>query len=121
MVHRFAWDCGLILRDNTPLFLSQKKVLIFMQAIEALLRRYSPRALKEPAPDDAALALIFQSATRAPDHGRLRPWRFIVIKSEARAQFGELLADHLRSTITKRLDQVPSTRAGGSVLLDPLN
>ena len=67
-----------------------------MQAIEALLRRYSPRALKEPAPDDAALALILESATRAPDHGRLRPWRFIVIKSEARAQFGELLADHLR-------------------------
>jgi nitroreductase len=69
-----------------------------MQAIEALLRRYSARALKEPAPDDAALELILKSATRAPDHGRLRPWRFIVIKSEDRAQFGELLADHLRRT-----------------------
>jgi nitroreductase len=69
-----------------------------MQAIEALLGRHSARALKEPAPDDAALALILESATRAPDHGRLRPWRFIVIKSEARAQFGELLADHLRRT-----------------------
>ena len=69
-----------------------------MQAIEALLRRYSARALKEPAPDDAALGLILESATRAPDHGRLRPWRFIVIKSEDRAQFGELLADHLRRT-----------------------
>jgi nitroreductase len=72
--------------------------LIFMQAIEALLRRYSARALKEPAPDDAALELIVKSATRAPDHGRLRPWRFIVIKSEDRARFGELLADHLRRT-----------------------
>jgi len=70
----------------------------FMQAIEALLRRYSPRALKEPAPDDAALGLIFESATRAPDHGRLRPWRFIVIRSEDRARFGGLLADHLRRT-----------------------
>jgi nitroreductase len=69
-----------------------------MQAIEALLRRYSARALKEPAPDDAALELIFESATRAADHGRLRPWRFIVIKSEDRAQFGALLADHLRRT-----------------------
>lgn len=67
-----------------------------MQAIEALLRRYSARALTEPAPDDAALGLIIESATRAPDHGRLRPWRFIVIGSEERAQFGELLADHLR-------------------------
>ncbi len=67
-----------------------------MQAIEALLRRYSARALQEPAPDDAALSLIFQSAIRAPDHGRLRPWRFIVVKGEDRMRFGELLADHLR-------------------------
>jgi nitroreductase len=69
-----------------------------MQAIDALLRRYSARALQEPAPDDAALGLIFQTATRAADHGRLRPWRFIVIGSEERARFGELLADHLRRT-----------------------
>jgi nitroreductase len=67
-----------------------------MQAIEALLLRHSARTLKEPAPDDGALGLIFESATRAPDHGRLRPWRFIVIRSEGRAQFGELLAGHLR-------------------------
>jgi nitroreductase len=88
----------MILRDNTRAFLSQKKVTSSMQAIEALLRRYSARALQEPAPDDAALGLIFESATRAPDHGRLRPWRFIVIRSEDRARFGELLADHLRRT-----------------------
>jgi nitroreductase len=69
-----------------------------MQAIEALLRRYSARSLSEPAPDDATLGLIWQSATRAPDHGRLRPWRFIVIRSEGRRAFGELLADHLRRT-----------------------
>jgi nitroreductase len=69
-----------------------------MQAIEALLRRHSARALKEPAPDDAALGLILESATRAPDHGRLRPWRFIVIQGENRARFGELLAEHLRRT-----------------------
>ncbi len=67
-----------------------------MQMIEALQRRYSARVLQEPAPDDAALSLMFQSAIRAPDHGRLRPWRFIVIKSEDRARFGDLLADYLR-------------------------
>jgi nitroreductase len=67
-----------------------------MQAIEALLTRHSARALTDPAPDDGALALILESATRAPDHGRLRPWRFIVIRSEARAKFGNLLAEQLR-------------------------
>src|SRR5258708_20048800 len=69
-----------------------------MQAIEALLRRYSARSLTEPAPDEATLGLILESATRAPDHGRLRPWRFIVIRSEDRPAFGELLADHMRRT-----------------------
>lgn len=67
-----------------------------MQSIEALLRRYSARDLAEPAPDEAALGLILEAATRAPDHGRLRPWRFIVIGPEERAGFGELLASHLR-------------------------
>jgi nitroreductase len=67
-----------------------------MQAIDALLTRRSARALIDPAPDEAALALMFACATRAPDHGRLRPWRFVVVRSEARGRFGDLLADHLR-------------------------
>jgi nitroreductase len=69
-----------------------------MQAIEALLTRRSARALGDPAPDEAALELIFASAVRAPDHGRLRPWRFVVVRGAARARFGELLAEHLRRT-----------------------
>jgi nitroreductase len=67
-----------------------------MQAIDALFTRRSARALTEPAPDAAALELILASAARAPDHGRLRPWRFVVIRGAARTRFGELLADHLR-------------------------
>jgi nitroreductase len=67
-----------------------------MQAIEALLTRRSARALTSPAPDAGALALIFESAARAPDHGRLRPWRFIVIEGGGLDRFGELLAQHLR-------------------------
>lgn len=69
-----------------------------MQAIDLLLARRSARALSEPAPDAAALELIFSSAARAPDHGRLRPWRFVVIRGAARAHFGELLAGHLQRT-----------------------
>lgn len=69
-----------------------------MQAIDALTTRYSAKALLEPAPDAAALQLIFASAVRAPDHGRLRPWRFIVVRGAARERFGELLAQHLQRT-----------------------
>jgi nitroreductase len=67
-----------------------------MQAIEALLDRRSAKSLTAPAPDESALDLIFSSASAAPDHGRLRPWRFIVIQGDGRERFGDLLADHLR-------------------------
>jgi len=69
-----------------------------MQAIDALVTRRSATILTEPAPDAGALQLIFASAVRAPDHGRLRPWRFVVIHAAARARFGELLAAHLART-----------------------
>lgn len=81
------------------------EVTSLMQAIEALLLRHSARSLKEPAPDDGALALILESATRAPDHGRLRPWRFIVIRSESRARLGELFAEHARRTRESPTDE----------------
>jgi nitroreductase len=68
----------------------------FMETIDTLLRRYSGRTLREPAPDEAALQLMLESAVRAPDHGRLRPWAFIVIEGEGRSRFGELLADCAR-------------------------
>jgi nitroreductase len=69
-----------------------------MQAIDALVTRRSATTLTEPAPDAGALELIFASAVRAPDHGRLRPWRFVVVRGAARARFGELLAGHLART-----------------------
>lgn len=69
-----------------------------MQAIEALVARRSATALTEPAPDAGALELMFASAVRAPDHGRLRPWRFVLVRGAARARFGELLAGHLART-----------------------
>jgi nitroreductase len=69
-----------------------------MQAIDLLLSRRSARSLSEPAPDDAALDLILSSAVRAPDHGRLRPWRFVLVRGAARGRFGDLLADYLRRT-----------------------
>ena len=69
-----------------------------MQAIDLLLQRQSARTLSEPAPSAAALELMFASAARAPDHGKLRPWRFVVIDSQARGAFGDLLAAYLRRT-----------------------
>jgi len=52
--------------------------------------------LAEPGPDDSQLADILRCGLSAPDHGRLRPWRFIVIRGEARKAFSNMLLDAAR-------------------------
>ncbi len=61
-----------------------------MNALEALHGRTSAPRLTEPAPSAGALENIFRSAFRAADHGLLRPWRFLVIRNEARERLGQL-------------------------------
>jgi nitroreductase len=64
--------------------------------IEALLSRRSCALLREPAPEGATLDIILDAGLRAPDHGRLRPWRFVLIRGAARKDFAELLVEALR-------------------------
>jgi nitroreductase len=68
-----------------------------LDAIEALTTRASPTGLVAPAPDGDALQHMLRAAVRAPDHGRLRPWRFIIIEGAAREALGGVLADALRT------------------------
>jgi nitroreductase len=67
-----------------------------MEAIEALTSRRSPAQFTEPAPDEAALEAILRAAMRAPDHGKLKPWRFFVLRGDARKRFGDLMAEAMR-------------------------
>jgi nitroreductase len=55
-------------------------------------RSVSANALAEPGPDGAMLQEMLTIAARVPDHKKLAPWRFIVLRGEARAAFGERLA-----------------------------
>jgi nitroreductase len=59
---------------------------------DILLSRNSANSLGEPGPGDADLKTIFAAAMRAPDHGKLRPWRFSVILGDARRKLSELFA-----------------------------
>jgi nitroreductase len=68
-----------------------------MDAVKLLLERASAVKLQEPGPTQEELDTILRSALRAPDHGRLRPWHFIVISSEGRTRFGMLLAESLKA------------------------
>ena len=67
-----------------------------MDALELLVGRESAMKLASPGPDQEALEKMFESALLAPDHGRLRPWRFVVVPEEKRERFGDLMADCLR-------------------------
>jgi len=55
-----------------------------------LLTRISSKPVRAPAPSDAQLAHILQTAMSAPDHGKRQPWRFCLIRDAAVARLGEL-------------------------------
>lgn len=55
------------------------------------------RDMVGPGPDAAQLADILAIASRVPDHGKLAPWRFVVIAPEQRAAFAELLVGAYRA------------------------
>lgn len=60
-----------------------------------LLTRRSVGAgfLKEPGPDAGQLEQMLTIATRVPDHGKITPWRLVVIEGDDRIKAGEKLAE----------------------------
>jgi nitroreductase len=60
-----------------------------MASLLATRRSGKAREMLDPGPDAAQLQAILAAAARVPDHGKLNPWRFVVI--EDRAAFGDAL------------------------------
>lgn len=56
--------------------------------IELIKNRVSCPKLTSPGPNQQELDEIFACALRAPDHARLKPWRFYVVEGEARQKLG---------------------------------
>ena len=61
--------------------------------LDFLARRRSASAatLRAPAPDKAQLRDLLRLAVRVPDHGKLNPWRFIVLEGDGKARFADAL------------------------------
>jgi len=55
-------------------------------------RSVAPHLLGPPGPTAEELNLLLTIAVRVPDHGRLTPWRFIVLEGDARHRIGEAIA-----------------------------
>lgn len=64
--------------------------------LDAILHRRSASGLRAPGPTREQLELLLRAATTVPDHGMLQPYRFVVVEGEARARFGDAIADAAR-------------------------
>jgi nitroreductase len=67
-----------------------------MDLLTAIDTRTSSGRLAEPGPTAEHLARILDAAARAPDHGRMRPWRLVVLDEAAKPRFAAAAAEAKR-------------------------
>ena len=62
------------------------------QALDFLRARRSvpPKTMTGPAPTPSELAPLLEAALRVPDHGKLEPWRLVVIEKGAMGRLADL-------------------------------
>ena len=72
-----------------PLFGEPLPIAPAPEVLDYLARRRSAsaQALRAPAPEPDVLTRLLETAARVPDHGKLSPWRFIVLEGADRAVF----------------------------------
>ena len=66
-----------------------------MDMLQGLQSRVSMPLLVAPAPNSEQLENIWQAALRAPDHGNLKPYRFILVEGEQQTALGELFLQRM--------------------------
>lgn len=78
--------------DTAPVLVSSSEVTDFL-----LRRRSHPvRTLRAPAPDRSALEPILRAGLRVPDHGKIEPWRLLVLSRPALARIAMLAEAYAR-------------------------
>lgn len=83
------------LSQRAAINIQLEESVVSMDALTLLNNRNSAPKLSQPGPDRDTLHKILGAALRAPDHGRLHPWRFLIIEGKARYRLGELFASAL--------------------------
>jgi nitroreductase len=78
--------------------------------LDLILSRRSAAALTEPGPSAEQLERVLLAAGAVPDHGLLRPFRFVVAEGEGRARFGDALAvaaaEHMPGMPALKLEKI---------------
>lgn len=70
----------------------QASAFSFADALITSRQNISPRRLVEPGPNASQLDQIFRGAASAPDHGLIKPWRFVTVPLDKRALLAEVFA-----------------------------
>ena len=86
-------------------------VAAVLRALLDSRRNTSPKWLDAPGPDAEELGRFFAADASAPNHGRLTPWRFVIVPSDKRP----LLANAFASALGGRdpsatLEQIEAAR-----------
>ena len=66
-------------------------------ALLATRRSGKPRDMVAPGPDAGQLAAMLEIAARTPDHGKLAPWRFVIVPDDRRARLAEVIVAAYRA------------------------
>ncbi len=90
-------------------------------ALDFLLTRRSrpAKTLDKTAPDDAAIATLLTAAARTPDHGKLEPFRFIVIRADAQDRLHDAVSALMNTAgeAPEKIEkQAGSFRHGGLII-----
>jgi nitroreductase len=82
-----------------------------MSVLQAVTSRRSAHYLGDSAPDDDELLSLTAAAATAPDHGRLRAWRLIVLRGGVRELLGEAMAATAEGPIGRQAARGRALRA----------
>jgi nitroreductase len=67
-----------------------------MELFDAIASRSTAKSLTGPGPTPTQIARLLQAADHAPDHGRLKPWRFVAVDGAERESFANAVAQSRR-------------------------
>ena len=63
------------------------------------------RNMSGPGPDRAMLETLLSIAMRVPDHGKLTPWRLVVVQDDDRIELGDIAARELATANAEPEDE----------------
>ncbi len=85
-----------------------------MTMLDAIQSRRSRGKMRPDAPSRELIEKVLHAAVHAPNHHDTQPWRFFVLTEDARARFGDALAD----AVKRRMAGMEASKLDGLLLAE---